>query len=157
MALKPRFWLALIALAVVPACSQPVHISDSAPRAAETLATVSGGGFPNLRSVDGEAVPPNLVAGRPDAIVAAGGHSLVIDYQPCTDANSCALTSVTAEVVLEPGRDYDIRYRKDGCSLWVAVTAFVRKQETPCRNYLWIEDRGTGAAVWGAAPSDSRT
>ncbi len=157
MALKPRFWLALIGLAVLPACSQPVHLPDGSPPLGGQSATVSGGGFPNLRSVDGEAVPPNLVAGRPDAIVAPGGHSLVIDYQPCTDANSCALTSVTAEVVLEPGRDYDIRYRKDGCSLWVAVTAFVRKQEMPCRTYLWIEDRGTGAAVWGVAPSDSRT
>ncbi len=157
MALWPRVWLALIGVAVLPACSQPVHVPGAAPPAGDRLATVSGGGFPNLRSVDGVAVPPNLVAGKPAAVMAGGTHSLVIDYQPCSNANSCALASVAAEVILAPGGSYEIRHRKDGCTPWAAVSAFTRKRETPCRNYLWIEDRETGAAIWGTAPPDPKT
>ena len=153
MALKPHGWLALIGLAVVPACSLPLHVHDGAPVANEIPAVVSGGGFPNLRSVDGEPVPANLVAGKPDTVMAAGAHSLVIDYQPCSNANSCALASVTAEVVLAPGREYDIRHQRDGCTPWAALTGFVRKRETPCRNFLWIEERETDATVWGTAPA----
>ena len=41
---------------------QPVHVHEGAPLANDRLAVVSGGGFPNLRSVDGEAIAPNLIA-----------------------------------------------------------------------------------------------
>lgn len=153
MALKPWIWLALIGLAVLPACSQPVYLAEGDTLVDGQSATVLGGGLPSLRSVDGEDIPPNFVAGMPDTVLAAGQHSLVIDYQPCANANSCALVSVPAEVVLEAGHRYDIRHRKFGCTLWSAVTAFTRLQEIPCRNYLWIEDHETGAAVWGTAPA----
>lgn len=154
MASKSILWLALIGLIVFPGCSQPVHLHEGAPLADDQIATILGGGFPNLRSVDDQAVAPEPIAGKPDTLTAAGPHTLVIDYQPCSNANSCGLTSVAADVVLAPGRSYQIRHLKDGCTLWVAVTSFTRIHATPCRNYLWIEDHSTGQPIWGIVPVD---
>ncbi len=152
MASDSIFWLALIGLIVFPGCSQPVHVHEGASLADDKVATISGGGFPNLRSIDEQAIAPKPIAGNPDTLIAAGPHTLVIDYQPCSNANSCGLTSVAADLVLAPGRSYKIRHLKDGCTLWVAVTSVTRRHETPCRNYLWIEDQGTGQAIWRHAP-----
>ena len=88
----------------------------------------------------------------PDTKIAAGPHTLVIDYQPCSNVNSCGLMSVSADVVLERGQIYEIRHFKAGCPSWATHTAFILSNETPCRNYLWIEDQITGETVWGNAP-----
>jgi len=153
MASESILWLALIGLIVFPGCSQPVHVPERASLADGKVATISGGGFPNLRSIDDQAIAPDPIAGKPDTLTAAGPHKLVIDYQPCSNANSCGLTSVAADVVLAPGGSYQIRHLKDGCTLWVAVTSFTRRHATPCRNYLWIEDQSTGQPIWGNVPA----
>ena len=145
-------WLILIGLIVFPGCSQPIHAYEGASLSDDKIATIVGGDFPNLQSIDEVSIEPNLIVGKPDARIPAGPHTLVIDYQPCSNANSCGLTSVTADVDLEPGQTYEIRHLKDGCTLWVAVTSLTRRQETPCRNYLWIEDQMTGETIWGDAP-----
>lgn len=132
--------------------SRQIYAYEGASLSDDKVATVLGGGFPNLRSIDELSIKPNLIFGKPDTKIAAGPHTLVIDYQPCSNANSCGLTSVTADLVLAPGRSYKIRHLKDGCTLWVAVTSVTRRHETPCRNYLWIEDQITGETVWGNAP-----
>jgi hypothetical protein len=154
MASDSIFWLTLIGLIVFPGCSQPILVSEGASLADDKVATISGGGLPNLRSIDEESIEPNLIAGKPGTIIAAGPHTLVIDYQPCSNANSCGLTSVIADVVLEPGQFYEIRHLKAGCTLWVAVTSIARSEDTPCRNYLWIENQATGETVWGNVPVD---
>ncbi len=152
MASDSIFWLTLIGLIVFPGCSQPIVVYAGASLADDKVATVLGGGFPNLRSIDELSIKPNLIFGKPDTKLAAGPHTLVIDYQPCSNANSCGLTSVSADVVLERGQIYEIRHSKTGCTSWLAHTAFMLSQETPCRNYLWIEDQITGETVWGNAP-----
>lgn len=145
-------WLALFTLIAVLGCTQAVAVHDAASLPDDKVATILGGGFPNLRSVDQVPLEPHLFTGRPDAKIPAGSHSLLIDYQPCWNSNLCGLTSVSANVVLQPGQSYEIRHRTAGCSLWVALTTIVRSETIHCRNFLWIEDQATGETIWGSAP-----
>lgn len=138
-----------------PGCTRTIDAYEGAPLPEAGLATVVGGGLPNVRAIDDTAIHPAPILGRPDARVPAGPHTLVIDYQPCSNANSCGLAAVTAEVVLRPRRAYGIHHVKEGCGVWDALTSFVRRQETPCRNYLWIADQASGEAVWGEGPPAS--
>lgn len=145
-------WLALFTLIAVLGCTQAVAVHDAASLPDDKVATILGGGFPNLQSVDQVPLEPHLFTGRPDAKIPAGSHSLLIDYQPCWNSNLCGLTSVSANVVLQPGQSYEIRHRTAGCSLWVALTTIVRSETIHCRNFLWIEDQATGETIWGSAP-----
>lgn len=144
---------ALIAAMALAGCGGSIDAYDGSPRPDGEVATVLGGGFPNLSAIDGREIVPAPLVGRPDARVPAGRHTLVIDYQPCANANSCGLAAVTAEVVLQAQRAYGVRHERAGCTAWDALTGFARRHETPCRNYLWIADRASGEAVWGTAPS----
>ena len=145
-------WLTLFTLIAVLGCTQAVAVHDAALLPDDKVATILGGGFPNLQSVDQVPLEPHLFTGRPDAKIPAGSHSLLIDYQPCWNSNLCGLTSVSANVVLQPGQSYEIRHRTAGCSLWVALTTIVRSETIHCRNFLWIEDQATGETIWGSAP-----
>ncbi len=145
-------WLTLFTLIAVLGCTQAVAVHDAASLPDDKVATILGGGFPNLQSVDQVPLEPHLFTGRPDAKIPAGSHSLLIDYQPCWNSNLCGLTSVSANVVLQPGQSYEIRHRTAGCSLWVALTTIVRSETIHCRNFLWIEDQATGETIWGSAP-----
>jgi len=145
-------WLTLFVLIAVSGCTQAVAVHDSASLPDDEVATIVGGDFPNLQSVDQVSLEPGLFTLRPDATIPAGSHTLLIDYQPCRNSNLCSLTSVGANVVLEPGQSYEIRHRTVGCNLWTALTAIVRSEIIPCRNFLWIEDQATGEAIWGNAP-----
>jgi len=144
--------LALIAATALAGCSGPIDAYDGAPRPDGEVATVLGGGFPNLHAIDGREIVPDPLVGRPDARVPAGRHTLVIDYQPCANANSCGLAAMTAEVVLRARRTYGVHHETAGCTAWDALTGFARRHETPCRDYLWIADRASGEAIWGTAP-----
>jgi hypothetical protein len=145
-------WLALSGMMALSGCSRPIDAYDGAPLADSEVATVRGGGFPNLRAVDEIAIDPDPIVGPPDARIPAGRHTLVIDYQPCSNANSCGLAAATVEVTLQPGRVYEIRHVKESCSFWDALSSFTRTHQTPCRNYLWIEDHASGETIWGQGP-----
>ena len=145
-------WLTLFTLIAVSGCTQAVAVHDAASLPDDEVATILGGGFPNLRSVDQVPLEPQLFTGRPDAKIAAGSHTLLIDYQPCWNSNLCGLASVNANVVLQPGQSYEIRHRTAGCNLWVTLTTIVRSETIHCRNFLWIEDQATGEIIWGSAP-----
>lgn len=144
--------IATVVCGALSGCSQAIDAYDGAPLPQSEVATVLGGGFPNLHAIDGRTIMPDPVVGPPDARVPAGRHTLVIDYQPCANANSCGLAAVTAEVVLQSQRAYGIYFAKRGCTAWDSLSGFTRRHETPCRNYLWIADRASGEAVWGKAP-----
>ncbi len=145
-------WLTLFVMITVAGCTQAVAVHDAASLPDDEVATILGGGFPNLRSVDQVPLEPHIFTVRPDAKIPAGSHTLLIDYQPCWNSNLCGLTSVGANVVLQPGQSYEIRHRSAGCNLWVALTTIVRSEAIPCRNFLWIEDQATGETIWGNAP-----
>jgi hypothetical protein len=144
--------VALIAAVAASGCSQAIDAYDGSPLPNSEVATVLGDGFPHLHAVDGRTITPDPVVGPPDARVPAGRHTLVIDYQPCANANSCGLAAITAEVVLESRRAYGIHHAKAGCTVWDSLSAFARRRETPCRNYLWIADQASGETVWGEPP-----
>lgn len=144
--------VALVAAMAASGCSQAIDAYAGPPLPDSEVATVLGGGFPHLHAVDGRTIKPDPVAGLPDARVPAGRHALVIDYQPCANANNCGLATVTAEVELGSRRAYGIHHAKEGCTVWDSLSAFTRRHETPCRNYLWIADQASGEAVWGEPP-----
>ena len=147
-------WLTVLFMVAITACTQPVEVREAASLPDGEAATILGGGFPNLQSVDQVSLEPHLFLGKPDARVSPGSHTLLIDYQPCWNSNLCGLTTAEASVVLQPGQTYEIRHRAAGCNLWVALTAIGRSGPIPCHNFLWIEDRATGEVIWGHAPVD---
>jgi hypothetical protein len=146
-------FLALLGLMFLPGCSSPIDAYKGAPLPDDEVATVLGGGFPKLHSIDDLPITSDPIIGSPDARVPAGAHTLVIDYQPCFNANSCGLAAATAEVVLQRQSAYGIHHVAEGCSAWNALTSFVRERAAPCRNYLWIADQASGETVWGEAPA----
>ena len=148
-------WLNLLVLIVVGGCAQPIAVREAASLPDDEVATIVGGGLPNVRSVDQVPLGSRVIVRRPNARVPAGSHVLMIDYQPCSSSISCGLTSVKAKVVLQPGQSYKIRHRAAGCSFWLAVAAVARSEAKPCRNFLWIEDRASGETIWGLAPVDA--
>jgi len=153
--MKPYIcWLTMFVLFAGAGCTQAVGVRKAASLPEGEVATILGGGLPNLRSVDQVALAPDLFFGKPDVRVSAGSHTLSIDYQPCWNSNLCGLATAAAEVVLQPGQSYEIRHRTAGCSLWLALTAIGRSEPIPCRNFLWLEDRATGQVIWGETPSD---
>ena len=147
-------WLTLLVMIAVAGCTQAVGVREAASLPDGDVATILGGGYPNLRSVDQVSLEPHLFLGKPDAKVSAGPHTLLVDYQPCWNSNLCGLTTAEAKVVLQPGQTYEIRHRAVGCNIWVALTAIGRSEPIPCHNFLWIEDRATGEAIWGDTPVD---
>ena len=149
-------WMMALVMVAVSACSQTVGVRDANSLPDGEVATILGGGLPNLRAVDRVSVERRPILGKSDARVAAGSHTLLIDYQPCWNSNLCGLRTVEATVVLQPGRSYEIRHRAVGCSLWRALTAIGRSAPLACRNFLWMEDRATGTVIWGDAPGRRR-
>ena len=147
-------WLMVLVTIAGAGCTQAVGVREAASLPDGEVATILGGGFPNVREVDRVPVRVDLFLGKPDVRVAGGPHTLVIDYQPCWNSNLCGLTTSEATVDLEPGRSYEIRHRTAGCNLWRALTAIGRRMPIPCRNFLWMEDRSTGQVIWGDAPGD---
>jgi hypothetical protein len=147
-------WLMVLLMIAGAGCTRSVGVREAASPPDGEAATILGGGFPNLRAVDRVPVKSGLLLGKPDVRVAAGPHTLLIDYQRCWNSNLCGLTTAEATVDLQSGRAYEIRHRAAGCSLWLAVTAIGRSKPVPCRNFLWMEDRATGRVIWGTSPPE---
>ena len=147
-------WLMVLVMIAGAGCSQAVGLHGAASQPDGEVATIRGGGLPNVRSVDQVPVKTGLLLGDPDVRVPAGSRTLLIDYQRCWKSNLCGLTTAEATVDLQPGRAYEIRHRTAGCSFWRALTAIGRSKPIPCRNFLWMEDRATGEVIWGETPTE---